>query len=69
LIKLRPIELCIQPAFAQQFLMPAALHDPSPIHDNDQVSVADRRQPVCDDDAGTALHGKIECLLYSDFGF
>jgi hypothetical protein len=35
LIKLRPVELRIQAAFAQQFLMPAALHDPSLIHDND----------------------------------
>jgi hypothetical protein len=49
--------------------VPATLHDPAAVHNDDQIRVADRGQPVRDHHAGTALHRQIKCLLNSHFRF
>jgi hypothetical protein len=59
LIKLGAVQLGIQPALAHQLLVPAALHNPALIDHDDQIGIADRRQPMRDDDAGPPLHRQI----------
>jgi len=67
LIELSPVELGIQPTFSQEFIVPAALHNPALIYDDDQVRVSYRGQPVGDHDTGTPLHRHIERLLDRNF--
>jgi hypothetical protein len=49
--------------------VPAALDDLAMIDDDDQVGVADCRQPVGDHNARPALHSKIESLLTATSDF
>jgi len=41
-----------------------ALDDVALVHDTQDVAVADRAQPMSDDDRGPAFHGSIESLLH-----
>src|SRR6185312_14417320 len=49
--ELRVVELVVRAPACEQLLVSALLDDPSFAHDEDQVGIPDRRQPVCDDEA------------------
>ena len=46
--------------------MPADLHDATVVEHDDEVSLADRREPVRDDDRRAALEGGVEGPLHGD---
>ena len=48
--------------------MGALLDDVTVAHDKDNVCVADGRETMGDDEARTALHQRVECLLNPDLG-
>src|SRR4051812_14856477 len=47
-------QLDIFAALSEQLLMRPPPHDPPVAHDEDLVTVANRTEPVCNDDAGTS---------------
>ena len=47
--ELQPVEVGIQAATGQQFIMGALIDDLTFVHDNDLVRRLDRRQPMGDD--------------------
>src|SRR5262245_8102278 len=55
---LRRYELPVRAAGGQQILVPAALHDPPLVHDQDEVRPPHRAQAVRDDDARAAQLGQ-----------
>ena len=52
-----------------QFLMRAAFHDLSFVHDADRICMLDSRQTVCHDEGGTFRHQVFERFLYQFLGF
>jgi hypothetical protein len=40
-IELGAVELGVQATLTHEFIMPAALHDPAFVHDNDQIGITD----------------------------
>src|SRR5579862_2193372 len=57
------IEVVIAPAQRIQLRVIAALNDHSLLDDEDLVSPADRREPVCDHKGGAALHELVQSRL------
>ena len=68
MLVLQLVQLVVQAALCQQFLMGAFLPDLALMHDDDLVAVLDGGQAVCHDDGGTAFHQLAQCILNEGFG-
>ena len=68
ILKLRIVKVCIEPILRKQLFMVALLDDISVLHDKNQIRIANRRQPMGDDEACSALHQVIHGFLDLDFG-
>ena len=55
-------------AFSQQCIVCAVLDDLAAVHDDDTVGVADRAEPVRDDDAGARVKNTRQGVLDQHFG-
>ena len=56
IFKLSIVQLSIEAFLGKQFLMAALFNNISLIHHQDHIRIADRRQAVGDDKAGSVLH-------------
>ncbi len=54
--ELRHVEPVIISLKVKELLMRSHLGDPAVIHDHDQIRIADRREPMCDDQARPIFH-------------
>jgi hypothetical protein len=54
--KLAVIEVGIEAAFSKKLLVGALFYDAAMIHDEDQLCVPNRREPVGNDEAGPPFH-------------
>ena len=63
MLVLQLVQLVVQAALCQQFLMGAFLPDLALVHDDDLVAVLDGGQAVCHDDGGTALHQLVQRIV------
>ena len=68
MLVLQLVQLVVQAALCQQFLMGAFLPDLTLMHDDNLVAVLDSGQAVCHDDGGTAFHQLAQCILNEGFG-
>src|SRR5205814_10205925 len=62
------IEIVVDALLAQELRVVALLHDPAAVHHDDLVGVADRREPVRDDERGAAVTEPRHRLLDEDLG-
>ena len=67
-LELDPVELGVLAAGGQQLVVAAALDDAPVVEDQDHVGLADRRQPVGDDQRGAPLQGGGQGLLHGRLG-
>ena len=68
ILKLRIVKICIEPVCREQFFVISLLDDVSVFHDENQIRITNRGQPVGDDEACSALHQVIHGFLDLDFG-
>src|SRR5438128_2427532 len=58
-----PVELPIAPLGVEQLVVGSLLDDPAVLEHDDPACVADRREPVGDDDRGSVRHQPAQSLL------
>ena len=63
-MSLHLIELAVEPALREQFLVRPALDDGGVLDDEDDIRAADRIQVMCDDDARAPPHQTLERFRY-----
>ena len=66
--KLTVIQLGVEPAFFQKFLMASLLHDVPIAHDKDLIRLPDGGKAVRHDEGGAAAHEAIKRFLHLEFG-
>jgi len=62
-LELTHVQMVVEPALGQQFLVRASLNDLPVVDDQDPVRLADRAQPVGDDETGSSFHQAQHRLL------
>src|SRR5262249_12064516 len=63
-----PVELRVEAARRDELVVPAALDDAATVDDEDDIGVADRREPVRDDHAGPGGQERAQRLLDGQLG-
>ena len=66
--ELAVIQICIESALCQQFLMITLLDDVPILHDQNDISLTDGGQSVGNDEGGASFHHAVKGLLNLDLG-